>query len=178
MSGSRLGTTLFALTARRWKEGTGISTVPSSPPGRRRAIAAAAPCTDAEDASFHARRLLAVLECRPSDDAVRARAVELASRSGGYLTLLVLVPRPFPCLGMSPYCVPRVSADELREQAAAALARAAALVPADIPLLTALEEGKPSDAVRRRILTAAHDAVVVRRRLRLGRAQPVPVVTC
>jgi hypothetical protein len=33
-----------------------------------------------------ARRVLAVLECRPSDDAVLTRAVEIAVGSGGYLT--------------------------------------------------------------------------------------------
>jgi hypothetical protein len=119
-----------------------------------------------------------VLECRASDDSVRARAVELACSSGGYLTLVVLVPRPFPLGGTGPYCVPRVSAEELREHAAATLARAVSLVPADVPLLTALEEGRRADVIRRRVETAAHDAVVVRRRFLFAGTLPVPVVAC
>jgi hypothetical protein len=127
--------------------------------------------------SFRPRRLLAVLECRASDEEVRGRAVELASTSGGYLTLLALPPRPFPFACAGPYCVPSVSAKELREHAEKALARAASLVPPDVPLLTAVEEGRPQDVVRRRIHVAAHDAVVVRRR-RIGWSLPVPVIAC
>jgi nucleotide-binding universal stress UspA family protein len=168
MSGFRLGTTLVALTG-EWLSGR---TTAGTVPGTR------AQSTTAGDATLHARRLLAVLECRSSDDAVRERAVDLALRSGGYLTLLAVVPRPFPCVGAGPYCVPRVSADELRAQAAATIARAVALVPPEIPLLTALEEGKPAEIVRRRVVTAAHDVVVARCRLRLGRAVTVPVVPC
>jgi hypothetical protein len=133
---------------------------------------------EAPEAPHPARRILAVLECRSSDDDVRLRAVELASRSGGYLTLVAVVPRPFPCLGASPYCAPRVSSDELRAQAASALARAVALVPSDVPLLTAVEEGKPADVIRRRVQVAAHDAVVVRRRRLVARTLSVPVVAC
>jgi hypothetical protein len=124
------------------------------------------------------RRLLAVLECRPSDDEVRDRAVELASASGGYLTLVALAPRPVAFAGASPYCVPRVSADELRAHAASVLARAVSLVPSDVPLLTAVEEGRTADVVRRRVEAAAHDAVVMRRRRLPGWSLPVPVVAC
>jgi hypothetical protein len=119
-----------------------------------------------------------VLECRASDEEVRARAVELASSSGGYLTLVALTPRPFPFACAGPYCVPRASAEELREHAARTLARAISLVPPDVPLLTAVEEGRPRDVIRRRIETAAHDAVVVRRRRMPGWSLPVPVVGC
>lgn len=133
--------------------------------------------THAEGLPLHARRILAVLECRSSDDDVRLRAVELASRSGGYLTFLALVPRHFPCFA-SAYCVPRASREELRAHAASALARAAALVPSDVPLITALEEGRPVDVIRRRVETAAHDAVVVRRRRSIARTLPVPVLAC
>jgi len=129
-------------------------------------------------ASLRPRRLLAVLECRGSDEDVRARAVELASASGGYLTLIALPPRPLPFACASPYCVPRVTAEELREHAEKVLARAASLVPPDVPLLTAVEEGRPMDVIRRRIETAAHDAVVVRRRRIPGWSLPVPVLAC
>jgi hypothetical protein len=104
--------------------------------------------------------------------------VELASTSGGYLTLVALVPRPLALACASPYCVPRVSAEELREHAASALARAVALVPSDVPLLTAVEEGRTADVIRRRVEAAAHDAVVVRRRRLPGWSLPVPVVAC
>jgi hypothetical protein len=173
LSGFRLGTTLFTLTG-EWLSARAISEAfPGSGTSRR-----TQPSTIAHDDPLCAHRLLAVLECRSSDDAVHARAVELATRSGGYLTLLAVVPRPFPCVGAGPYCVPRVSADELRAQAAATLARAVALVPPEIPLLTALEEGRAVDIVRRRVATAAHDVVVARRRLRLERVVSVPVVPC
>jgi hypothetical protein len=122
--------------------------------------------------------VLAVLECRASDDDVRTRALELVSKSGGYLTLVALVPRQFSFAGASPYCVPRVSAEELREDAAVALARAVSLVPPDVPLLTAIEEGRSTDVIRRRVEIAAHDAVVVRRRRLFGPTLPVPVVAC
>jgi hypothetical protein len=107
---------------------------------------------------------------------VRERAVELASTSGGYLTLVALVPRPLALASASPYCVPRVPSEELREHAASALSRAAALVPPDVPLLTAVEEGRAADVIRRRIEVAAHDAVVIRQRRLPGWSLPVPVV--
>jgi hypothetical protein len=60
------------------------------------------------------------------------------------------------------------------------LRRAAALVPPEIPLLTALEDGKAADVIARRVAVAAHDVVVVRRCRRLRRVHarlaPVPVV--
>ena len=104
--------------------------------------------------------------------------MELASRSGGYLTLVVLAPRPLTFASASPYCVPRVTAQELREHAVSALERAVSLVPSDIPLLTAVDEGRMTDVIRRRIKVAAHDAVVVRRRRLGGWSLPVPVVAC
>jgi nucleotide-binding universal stress UspA family protein len=111
-----------------------------------------------------ARRILAVLECCPSDEEILAHAVAAASESGGYLTLVAVVPSLPRWLHCSPYCVPRSSPDELRQHASAALARAAAQVPPEIPLLTALETGKPRDVIARRVAAAAHDLVVVRRR--------------
>jgi hypothetical protein len=126
-----------------------------------------------------ARRVLGVLECVASDDAVLARAVDVASESGGYLTLVAIVP-PVWLWNPGPYCVPTVPADELREYAAGVLRRAAALVPPEIPLLTALDDGKAADVIARRVAVAAHDIVVVRRCRRLRRVHarlaPVPVV--
>jgi hypothetical protein len=124
-----------------------------------------------------ARRVLAVLECRSSDDAVRQRAVELAGGSGGFLTLVAVPPRPFPWVGAGPHCAPRVTAEELRENAARALARAVALIPADVPLVAEVEEGRASRVIRRRVEVAAHDVVVVgshRRRLPQSVAVQVP----
>jgi nucleotide-binding universal stress UspA family protein len=128
-------------------------------------------------ATSTARRVLAVLECRPSDNAVRERAVELATGSGGYLTLVAVVPRPFPWVGAGPFCAPRVTPEQLREDAANALARAVALIPPDIPLTAEVEEGRASSVVRRRVEVAAHDAVVVgSHRRRLAQSVPVPVL--
>jgi nucleotide-binding universal stress UspA family protein len=109
------------------------------------------------------RRILAVLEWRASDAAVVERAVEIASESGGYLTLVMIAPTPLRTPA-GPYCIPRMSAEELRAEAGAALARAAALVPPDIPLLTVLDQGRTADVIARRVAVAAHDLVVVRRR--------------
>lgn len=124
-----------------------------------------------------AHRVLAVLECRGSDEAVVRRAVEVAAESGGYLTLVVVVPRPLRTT-LGPYCAPRVTPEELRTGAAAALARAAALVPSGIPLLTALDEGRTADVIARRVAVAQHDLVVVRQRRRalLARTASVPVL--
>ena len=125
-----------------------------------------------------AHRVLAVLECRPSDDVVRARAVQIAASAGGYLTLVVVAPRPFPYLFAGSYCAPRASAEELRMCAAATLRRATALVPAEIPLIAELDEGKPADVIRRRVELAAHDLVVARACRGLAHVCDVPVIAC
>ena len=130
------------------------------------------------DVAPHARRVLAVLECRPSDDAVRTRAVEIAASSGGYLTLVVVAPRPFPFLCPGPYCAPRVSADELRRHAAQTLARAASLIPPGVPVIAALDSGRTKDVIRRRVEVAAHDLVVVRTRGRRFAQLPVSLLAC
>jgi hypothetical protein len=125
------------------------------------------------------RRVLAVLECRPSDEVVLTRAVELAHAADAYLTLVAIAPRPFPWQNAGPYCIPGMSRDDLREHAVATLAKAAAIVPSDIALITAVDEGRTSDVIRRRVEHAAHDLVVVRHhRTRLAPFAPVPVLAC
>ena len=125
------------------------------------------------------RRVLAVLECVPSDDAVRAHAVAVAQERGAYLTLVAVAPMPFR-FNPGPYCFPRVSCEELRAEAERVVTRAAALVPPDIPLMTAVEQGKTAAVIARRVETAAHDLVVIRRRRvhvpSLSRAPRVPVL--
>ena len=111
------------------------------------------------------RRILAVLESRPSDEDVVRRAAEVAVASGGYLMLVSVVPRAFPFVNAGPLCSPRVTPDELRRSAEKSLERAAALVPAGVPLLTCVEEGRPVTAVARRVESAACDLVVARPRL-------------
>jgi hypothetical protein len=121
--------------------------------------------------------VLAVLECRASDDAVRAQAVAAASAAGGWLTLVAVPPPPFPCFGGG-YYTPRASTEELRAEAEAALARAVALIPADVPLITAVDDGNAGDVIRRRVEVAAHDVVFARRRRlrRWLRPLPAPVL--
>jgi hypothetical protein len=127
-----------------------------------------------------ARRVLAVLECRPSDDAVLDQAIAVAAESGGYLTLVAVVPPQLLWFCSGPYCAPRVTPAELEAQATQALARAVARVPTDVPLLTAIDRGKTRDVIARRVAVAAHDLVVVRqRRVRLAasaRGRTVPVL--
>jgi hypothetical protein len=118
-------------------------------------------------------RILAVLECCGSDEAVTTRAVALAAESGGFLTLVAVAPTPSWLINLAPYCVPRISKEELRLLAETVLARAATLVPPEIPLITAVDDGKPGDAIARRVAAAAHDLVVTRRRrLRLRPLAP------
>jgi hypothetical protein len=127
------------------------------------------------------RRILAILECRRSDEAVLRRATTAAEESGGYLTLVAVAPRPWPRFNTGPYCIPQVSRAELRAYASAVLTRAAALVPPEIPLLTAVDEGTARDVIARRVEAAAHDLVVARRRrfdIRLPvRSARTPVLT-
>ena len=119
--------------------------------------------------------MLAVLECRDSDDAVCAQAVELVRERGGYLTVVAVVPRPFPWVNAGPYCTPIVTAEERREQAEAALARAVAGISPEVPVVACLEEGRARDVIRRRIEMCEPDVIVFRpRRLRGGRLAPTP----
>ena len=123
-----------------------------------------------------ARRVLAVLEGRDSDEAVLAHALDVVGGSGGYLTVVVLVSRPFPCINTGPLCGPTVSEAELWASAEETLARVVTRVPSSVPLLTAVECGRTKAVVLRRVESAAHDLVVIRRRwFRMG-ALPVPLV--
>jgi nucleotide-binding universal stress UspA family protein len=132
------------------------------------------------DAAPRGRRVLAVLECRASDDAVLERAVEVAERPGGYLTLVVVVPTTPSWFYCGPYCVPRVAQAELRAHALDVLARATASIRPEIPLITAVETGRVGDVIARRVEAAAHDLVIVRRRRATlaasARSGPVPVL--
>ena len=124
------------------------------------------------------RRVLAVLECRRSDEDVCARAVQLLEEKGGFLTIVAIVPRRYPWANGGPHCTSHVSDDELRSYAETALVSAAALIPAGIPLVMATEEGKKSHVIRRRVQISAPDVVVLRGCRRRPAELPVPVVTC
>jgi hypothetical protein len=122
-----------------------------------------------------ARRILAILECRPTDDDVVRRAAELAS-AGGYLTIVAVAPRPSPFIYAGPLCpAQRVTPEELVEHAQRSLARAVALVPPDVAVLTHVEQGNVLVVAKRRAAAAACDLVVVRPRLaRRLRARVAP----
>jgi len=122
-----------------------------------------------------ARRILAVLECRPSDAAVLSRAVKLAAESGGYLTVVAVAPGPI--FNPSPYCFPQPSPEVRRAEAASVLQRLAPLVPREIPVITAVDDGKLGDVIARRVERAAHDLVVVRRRRLSLRSLRRPLLT-
>ena len=125
--------------------------------------------------------MLAVLECRDSDDMVCARALELVRERGGYLTVVAVVPRPLPWLNPGPHCCPTVTAEERRHHAEDALSRAVASITPDVPVVACLEEGRTRDVIRRRVEIGRPDVVVLRRR-RLQRRRPgpapVPVIAC
>jgi hypothetical protein len=126
------------------------------------------------------RRILAVLECRASDDAVLREARAVADESGGWLTLVAIPPTRFPFVNAGPYCSPGVTCEELHAHAEAVLRRAIKRVGPDIPLIAAIEEGRPRDVIARRVGAAAHDLVVARRcRLQFrpwSRSLPVPLL--
>ncbi|HVN61694.1 MAG TPA: hypothetical protein VMT59_10540 [Gaiellaceae bacterium] len=112
----------------------------------------------------HPHRILALLEGRRTDDAVRSRAVAAASLSGGYLTLVSVVAQPFPTFGFGPVCCPAVSFGELYRDATRTLARIVSEIPGEIALLTAIDQGSVLDVIARRVEAAAHDLVIFRRR--------------
>ena len=119
--------------------------------------------------------MLAVLECRDSDDDVCSRALELVRERGGYLTLVAIAPKPLPWLNAGPLCTPTVTPEELRAQAEVALARAVGVVPADVAVVACVDEGRLRDVIRRRVEKCEPD-VVVRRCSRLrSRNAPPPV---
>lgn len=127
------------------------------------------------------RRVLAVLEGRATDDAVCAQAVAVAAASGGFLTLVSVVSQPWLIFECGTVAAPRVPVEYLRAHAELTLARAAARVPEDIPLLRFIEEGPVGEVIARRVGTAAHDLVVVRRTrllalIRWRRPSRVPVL--
>jgi hypothetical protein len=125
--------------------------------------------------------VLAVLECRDSDDAVCARALELVRERGGFLTVVAIVPRPFPWVNGGPYCTPIVTAEERREDAEAALARAVARFPPELSVVACLAEGRRPEVIRRRIERCEPDVLVLRRgRLQRKRRGPalVPAIAC
>lgn len=112
-----------------------------------------------------ARRILAVLECRPSDDVVLQRALEVADRSGGYLTILVVQPKPF-LAGMNGtgWVVPMITRDELHEQAVETLRARLQEASRDCRVRGLIVEGRKMLIVRQLVEVAAHDVVVLRRR--------------
>jgi hypothetical protein len=63
-----------------------------------------------------------------------------------------------------PYCAPPVQRGELRAHAEKVLRRAIELASPDVPLITAVDEGRVVDVIVRRVKTAEHDLVVVGRR--------------
>jgi hypothetical protein len=123
--------------------------------------------------------VLALLECRDSDDAVRARALELVCARGGFLTIVAIAPKPLPWLNCGPYCTPTVTVEELDQQAETALAHAVSLVPPGIPVVACVEQGRTRDVVGRRVERCDPDVVVLRRRrLQLRAPAPAPVLAC
>jgi hypothetical protein len=113
-------------------------------------------------ASQPARRILAVLEGRSSDSVVCARAIAAAEASGGQLTLVAVVPRPFPNFNSGIWCVPPVPKSALREHAEFELGLAVVTVPSGIPFNTSVHEGSVAGLVSR----GEHDLIVMRRRAR------------
>ena len=122
------------------------------------------------------RHVLAILECRESDDAVRTRALELVAEHGGQITFVAVVPSPFPNLSGAVYCVPSASQEELCDAGSAAVARASSRVPPHVAYETAIEIGRMRNVVGLQLEVAAPDVVVLRdRSRRFARDLTIPV---
>ena len=87
------------------------------------------------------------------------QALALAEQRGAQLTLLTVVhePRVVP----SPYAAPLVGVEQLAEEARAALEKAAAAVPDEIPVETVVRKGDSADEIIRRAEVDGDDVIVI-----------------
>jgi nucleotide-binding universal stress UspA family protein len=103
--------------------------------------------------------LVAIDESEATITALR-EAIDLARGEGARLTLISVAASP-RILSTGPYIAPVPTEDELVRQAEKALARAEALVPEDVPVVTVVRRGPAAREILRRIELGGHDLVVL-----------------
>ena len=92
------------------------------------------------------------------------------------MTLVAVVPAPFPTLSGGLYCAPSVTRDELWDAASVAIARTAAQVPPHVCCRTVIETGRLARVIGHRTDVVAPDVIVLRERSRrYARGLTVPV---
>jgi nucleotide-binding universal stress UspA family protein len=105
------------------------------------------------------RSILVAVDGSRAATAALKKAIELASRSGARLTLISVAVPPRR-LGW-PYFVPYPTDEQLAREAQEAADRAAALVPADVPVSTVVRSGPAAQAILERAEQGEHDLVVM-----------------
>ena len=93
--------------------------------------------------------------------------IDLARGEGARLTLISVAASP-RILTTGPHIPPVPTEDELVRHAEKVLARAEALIPEDVPVVTVVRCGPAAEAILERIELGGHDVVVLGSR-RLGR---------
>jgi nucleotide-binding universal stress UspA family protein len=106
---------------------------------------------------FH--RILVAVDGSDAATTALGEAIDLARTGGAWLTLISVADRPRIFAG--PYVVPVPDEDDLVRQAQKVLARAEALVPEDLPVVTVVERGPAAKAILERIEVGGHDLVVM-----------------
>jgi nucleotide-binding universal stress UspA family protein len=115
------------------------------------------------------RSILVAIDESEGANAALSEAIDLARREGARLTLISVAASP-RVLSTGPYIAPVPTEDELVRHAEKVLARAEALVPENVPVVTVVRRGLAAREILKRIELGGHDLVVLgsRGRGRLG----------
>jgi nucleotide-binding universal stress UspA family protein len=106
------------------------------------------------------RSILVAVDGSQTAIAALEEAIELARRDGAWLVLLSVAAPPRWSFTGPPYA-PYPSEQELERGASDVVERAAALVPADVPLATVVRVGSPAAEIVRRAEEGGHDLIVM-----------------
>jgi nucleotide-binding universal stress UspA family protein len=113
------------------------------------------------------RSILVAIDGSEAANTAVSEAIDLARGEGARLTL-ISVPASPRILATGPYIPPVPTEDELVRHAEKVLARAEALVPEDVLVVTVVRRGPTAGAILEQIELGGHDLVVLGSR-RVGR---------
>jgi nucleotide-binding universal stress UspA family protein len=117
------------------------------------------------------RSILVALDESDAATTALSEAIDLARAEGARLTLISVAASP-RILATGPYIPPVPTEDELVRHTEKVLARAEALVPEDVPVVTVARRGHAATEILKRIELGGHDLVVLGSRA-LGRVSGV-----
>jgi nucleotide-binding universal stress UspA family protein len=106
------------------------------------------------------RSILVAIDESEAASAALGEAIDLARSEGARLTLISVAASP-RILATGPYIPPVPTEDELVRRAEEVLARAEALVPEDVPVVTVIRRGAAAEGILERIELGGHDLVVM-----------------